>query len=141
MDEVSGRENSPPFHKLRLGGDDGKTPGILLNQGEEWKEQRRFSLKTLRDLGLGRSTMEDAINMEVDKLTDMLKENYTGEPVDLQAKLNVSIVNALWFLLVGENFSLEDPRLHHIVNLINDTVRVRRFSLDTKCCGDKSTDQ
>jgi len=32
--------------------------GVLSSNGQVWLEQRRFSLATLRDLGLGKSGME-----------------------------------------------------------------------------------
>ena len=47
--------------------------GLLFSQGSEWKEQRRFSLRTLRDMGFGKISMEGSINLEVTKLIDALK--------------------------------------------------------------------
>ena len=69
--------------------------------------------------------MEDGINTEVEKFTSMLDTSFVGTPVDLNSKMNLSIVNALWQLLVGEKFQLDDQRLHHIVNLLNEAVQAR----------------
>uniref|UniRef100_A0A915D4W1 Cytochrome P450 n=1 Tax=Ditylenchus dipsaci TaxID=166011 RepID=A0A915D4W1_9BILA len=42
--------------------------GIVQVQGEKWREQRRFTLHTLRDFGLGRSSMQHNILTQVDSL-------------------------------------------------------------------------
>ena len=100
---------------LRFGTGDGKSRGIIFSQEEEWKEQRRFSMKSLKDLGFGKSSMEDSINGEVEKLINQLKAKHEGKPVDLRGLMNMSIVNALWVLVTGESLDLDDPKLQKIV--------------------------
>ena len=48
------------------------SPGLLQSSGPEWVEQRRFALRQLRDLGFGKSSMEDNILDEIEKLTNLL---------------------------------------------------------------------
>ena len=62
---------------------------------------------------------------EVHKLCDMLGQelartevNEEGERLmELALKMNISIVNALWVLLVGEKLELNDERLTTIVKV------------------------
>ena len=42
--------------------------GIAFTHGKDWEEQRRFALKTLREIGYTSSSMEDLILFEVEKL-------------------------------------------------------------------------
>lgn len=39
--------------------------GIVFTHGQQWTEQRRFALKTLRDFGFGKKSMEHVILDEV----------------------------------------------------------------------------
>ncbi len=54
----------------------------------------------------------------------------TSEPMaSLNLKLNVSIVNALWTIIAGHSFDLDDPRLHKVVEACDNATRgVNRFS-------------
>ena len=72
--ETSGRPISKPFHEIRFGGEDGSQRGILQSTGQEWQEQRRFTIKQLRDMGFGKSSMEDMVVNEVEKFVDFLEK-------------------------------------------------------------------
>ena len=91
-------------------------------QGKHWKEQRRFLLRNLRDFGFGKSTMEDSLQLEVDKLTKFLMTK-VDKPYDLNRTTNISIVNALWGILVGERLELTDPKLHQILAAFDSLLR------------------
>lgn len=47
--------------------------GIIFADGASWAEQRRFVLKTLRDFGFGKGSMESLIKDEVFDLVEYLK--------------------------------------------------------------------
>ena len=86
------------------------------------REQRRFASRQLRDFGFGKTSMEDSLNMEVEILVKKLSKNL-GNAFDLNQTFNISIVNALWMIVVGERFELDDPKLQEIVKLTNAFVR------------------
>ena len=46
--EASGRPSRKPFHENRFGTPDGTQRGLLGSSGQEWLEQRRFSMKQLK---------------------------------------------------------------------------------------------
>ena len=79
----------------------GELRGIMFANGQEWQEQRRFTLRNLRDFGFGKTSMEGLIHEEVEKMVEMLSQD-TGKPTQLSLKLNIAIINALWKILTGE---------------------------------------
>ena len=65
------RPNMKPFHEFRYGDSDGASQrGVILSSGSEWVEQRRFCMKNLKDLGMGKSSLEPEIAEEVTKLCE-----------------------------------------------------------------------
>ena len=48
-----------------------------------------------------------------------------GQEMSVNLKLNLSIVNALWVLLAGDRFELEDPKLQAIVSKFDDALRIQ----------------
>lgn len=136
-DDTASRPKLVPFQDLRPGCMDGLYgcihgildkensewfPGVIFSRGKAWADQRRFTLKVLRDFGFGKSSMEDTLLDEVDKLCDELKKS-GGKAVDIGLKMNISILNALWAMLTGEKLPLNDPKLLLIVESFNAFLR------------------
>jgi len=100
----------------------GPLTGVIFSQGRTWVEQRRFTLKTLRDFGFGKSSMEETIHDEIRHFIFYLK-NYTNTPVDIARKFNLPILNALWKIMVGESFEYTDPKLEKLLNDLGEFAR------------------
>jgi len=92
-------------------------PGVILSNEEAWVEQRRFTLRTLRDFGFGKTGMEGMINEEVAMFIEEIKKT-EGEPFDFTSKFNLPILNALWRITAGQRFEYNDPKLLSIVERI-----------------------
>ena len=127
-EEASGRQRLVPFQDFRPGStikgildkeNSENVPGIVLSHGKAWAEQRRFTLKVLRDFGFGKSSMEDTVVEEVDKFCKQIKKS-TGNAVNPGLIMNISILNTLWGMITGEKLPLDDPKLRNIVEKFND---------------------
>jgi len=129
-EDVSARGNTLPFHRARPGSTrysttDSGVLGILFSQGKMWQDQRRFALKNLRDLGFGKTDMEGAITREAVKLCRQF-DRLSGSdrrPLDITATMNMSVLNALWAIIVGETLEPNDPKLIQFVQLVSDYIR------------------
>ena len=118
------RPDLTPINELRPGhwtvGKEipGMSAGIAFSQGTYWKEQRRFLLRNLRDFGFGKTSMEDTLLDEVEKLCNEYSK-YAGSPVCLDNTMNLSVINSLWAILTGEKLPIMDPKLVKIVSDFN----------------------
>uniref|UniRef100_A0A6A7G8W0 Cytochrome P450 epoxidase-like protein n=1 Tax=Hirondellea gigas TaxID=1518452 RepID=A0A6A7G8W0_9CRUS len=100
----------------------GESKGVLLNNGENWKVQRRFSLHNFRNLGFGKRSHESVILEEADYLVKQLKQK-NGAPVNVKVPIGVSGINILWAILAGKRHDHNDPHLKKLVGLLNRSIQ------------------
>ncbi|GMT36806.1 hypothetical protein PFISCL1PPCAC_28103 [Pristionchus fissidentatus] len=75
--------------------------GVIETSGQIWREQRRFTLHTLRDFGLGKDAMQERILNEAVCLLDLLEkesiETGTTWPIKHLEKSVGSVINLVIF--------------------------------------------
>ena len=73
---------------------------LIFNDGEGWKSQRRFALKTLKDFGFGKKGLEGVLVEEADRMGDYFREQ-DGRPTFVLNLFNVAILNVLWQIVAN----------------------------------------
>lgn len=118
-EEFTGRPPMPGLSTIRGGSmPNGTLPGIIFGYGPDWLKFRRFSLRTLRDFGFGKSSMEELILNEVKELNETLEE-LTEQPTDTRLKFHIPVLSALWTITSGETLSPNDPNLLYIMHIMD----------------------
>ncbi|XP_043217497.1 methyl farnesoate epoxidase-like [Amphibalanus amphitrite] len=115
MPELSGRPEILPLLVRSYM----KKMGIIFNDGAVWREQRRFALRHLRDLGLGRKDMEEGILGEFEHLRrDM--ELLEGRPLQVLGYFNLTALNILWRVVASTRIDPSDPEARLYVQLVKE---------------------
>ncbi|XP_004700350.1 cytochrome P450 2D14 isoform X1 [Echinops telfairi] len=81
---------------------------ILARYGPAWREQRRFSLSTLRNFGLGKKSLEQWVTEEADCLCAAFAAQ-DGCPFSPNTLLNKAVSNVIASLTHGRRFEYDDP--------------------------------
>ncbi|XP_063771324.1 cytochrome P450 2K4-like isoform X2 [Pseudophryne corroboree] len=100
-----------------------KEKGLISSNGENWKVMRRFTITTLRDFGMGKSTIEDKIAEESVHLTNHIA-SFKGKQFDDLMILNAAVANIIVAILLGHRMSYEDPQFKRLLSLTNENVRL-----------------
>ena len=85
-----------------------------MSEGQEWVEQRRFTLRNLRDFGFGKNSGVELITNEMREFIQSLATNI-GQPVSINRSFTVALLNTLWMIISGVRYEQDDPRLWSIL--------------------------
>ena len=97
--------------------------GKPVDSAEKWREVRRFTLKTLRDLGFGKSASEEAILEESKLLMESIKENLNGKNsgiVDIEKQINCAGLNVIWNMVAGYRFQFNDVKMDELSEITGE---------------------
>ena len=94
--------------------------GIIFNYSGVWKTLRKFTLKTLRDLGVGKSNLQDGILEECQSLVDFFQEvGSCRKEVHLSTIFNKVALNVTWKIIAGERYAYDDERLDRLITMFD----------------------
>ncbi|GMT31610.1 hypothetical protein PFISCL1PPCAC_22907, partial [Pristionchus fissidentatus] len=83
--------------------------GVVISDGAVWREQRRVSLRILRDCGVGTQQMEAQVNRSIDEMLSQLRATNDGAtPYDMRTALQLCSGNVINEILFGYHFSYDE---------------------------------
>jgi len=103
-----------------------KRLGFFFTDGSFWVEQRRFSLRHLRDLGFGKKSLEGIIIDETEELIKRLQP----EGAKGNGFFSLPSINILWSVLGGERLSTTDDEFMTLLHKIKMLFRTGNPSGD-----------
>ncbi|KAH1180871.1 hypothetical protein KIL84_001805 [Mauremys mutica] len=127
-EEFGGREGLALVERTSKGN------GLFFSNGETWRQLRRFALSTLRNFGMGKRSIEERIQEEVQYLLEECRKT-EGTPLDPTFMLRRSVSNVICSVVFGARFSYEDEEFQTLLGLIQanfrrvDTVWVQLYNL------------
>lgn len=103
----------------------GERRGVLLTDGELWKEQRRFLIRHLKEFGFGRRGMEEiaqqeAVHMINDVMAMVSREDTLSAIIQMHNFFNTYILNTLWTMMAGIRYRASDPQMKILQSLLFD---------------------
>ncbi|XP_072015045.1 cytochrome P450 2J4-like [Amphiura filiformis] len=98
-------------------------PGVISASGESWKQQRHFSLSTLRGFGVGKRSFEEKISEETKALLDELKRRQ-DQPFDPQYLIVSAVSNVICAVIFGQRYEYTDEDFKELLANLNQRVKI-----------------
>nr|XP_034352118.1 cytochrome P450 2C37-like [Arvicanthis niloticus] len=116
-EEFAGRGRFPAFDKAANG------MGIVFSNGNRWKDTRRFSLMTLRNLGMGKRSIEDRVKEEAQCLVEELRKT-NGSPCDPTFILGCAPCNVICSIIFQDRFDYKDQNFLNLMEKLNEMTKI-----------------
>ncbi|KAM5288556.1 cytochrome P450 2D17-like isoform 2-T2 [Ctenodactylus gundi] len=119
-EDTADRPGAPIYEHLGFGP---QSQGVILAKyGPRWREQRRFSVSTLRNFGLGKKSLEQWVTEEATCLCAAFAEQ-AGHPFSPSALLNKAVCNVIASLIYARRFEYDDALLARMLDLLEDAMK------------------
>ncbi|XP_050000537.1 cytochrome P450 2C26 isoform X3 [Alexandromys fortis] len=116
-EEFAGRGSFPVAERINKG------LGIIFSSGNRWKEIRRFTLTTLRNLGMGKRSLEDRVQEEAQCLVEELRKT-NGSPCDPTFILSCAPCNVICSTVFQNRFDYKDQNFLNLMEKVNENVKI-----------------
>ncbi|XP_074978745.1 cytochrome P450 2G1 isoform X2 [Caretta caretta] len=110
-EEFSGRGGMPSLDRIFHG------YGVILANGERWRQLRQFSVTTLRNLGMGKRTLEERIAEEARCLVEEIRKT-KGSPFDPSLPVSHAVANVISSIAFGDRFDYQDQTFLSLLDVI-----------------------
>ncbi|KAL4233896.1 hypothetical protein ACF0H5_008568 [Mactra antiquata] len=118
----SGRPNLSNPAISNVFDDEMRRGGIILRPyGDGWRNTRRFTLQALRDFGVGKSSIEEKLNEELNAVTSYL-DSFNGKPASIRNVMQKAVTNVIFSIVFGKRYDYDDTEFDEVQNMTNTIV-------------------
>ncbi|GAB1299656.1 Cytochrome P450 [Apodemus speciosus] len=93
---------------------------VLASYGPEWRQQRRFSVSTLHNFGLGKKSQEEWVTKEAGHFCDAFTA-HAGWSINTDTMLDKAVCNVIASVIFARRFEYEDPYLIRMLKVLEET--------------------
>ncbi|KFV06912.1 Cytochrome P450 2C20, partial [Pterocles gutturalis] len=95
--------------------------GIVSNNEKKWRELRRFTLSTLRDFGMGKSSMSQRVQEEAQHLVERLAK-LEGNAFEPMTMFRHAVSNVICSVVFGSRYSYSDTAFLELLDMIGNYI-------------------
>nr|XP_003224955.1 PREDICTED: cytochrome P450 2C31 [Anolis carolinensis]XP_016851495.1 PREDICTED: cytochrome P450 2C31 [Anolis carolinensis] len=115
--DFSFRAKIPLIDKLNKGG------GIMFSNGKTWKQLRQFTLTTFRNFGMGKRSIEERIQKEIQYLLEQFHDT-KGQPFDPHYLMINAVSSVIGSVIFGKHYGYDDKKFQTFITQIIESIEI-----------------
>ncbi|XP_062824812.1 cytochrome P450 2C31 [Anolis carolinensis] len=115
--DFSVRAKIPLTDKLSKGG------GMAFSNGKTWEQLRQFTLTTFRTFGMGKRSIEERIQKEIQYLLEKFHDT-KGQPFDPHHLLASAASNVICSIIFGKHYGYDDKMFQTLITMNVENVEI-----------------
>lgn len=104
-----------------------KEAGVIMSNGQEWVDLRRFTMVALKDFGVGKKSLEEKIQEEARFLVELFSKQ-NKKPFDVSKVFSKATSNIISSIIFGSRFDFNDPDFNSLLRNIDYLFKTSRTS-------------
>ena len=93
-------------------------PGVVATSGPVWRELRNFCLRTLKDLGYNKRSIDTRVREEITYVLEEI-EGHKGLPFDFKRLAQMCISNIVCSVVYGQRYDYHDSNFVKLIANMN----------------------
>ncbi|XP_069823411.1 cytochrome P450 2D15-like [Dendropsophus ebraccatus] len=118
-EDIADRPPFPIYEKVGYSGDNKGL--VLVPYGSSWKEQRRFTLCTLRNFGMGKKSLEERVTEEAQCLCSAFRSQ--KDQFNPHFLINNAVSNVICSIVFGDRFDYDDAKFQRFLHLFDAALK------------------
>ncbi|KAM4881722.1 cytochrome P450 2D17-like [Thomomys bottae] len=119
-EDTADRPPMPIFEHLGFGP---RSQGIVMARySNAWRDQRRFSVSTLRNFGMGKKSLEQWVTEEAGCLCEAFAD-HSGHPFSPNSLLKKAVCNVISSVIYARRFDYDDALLDRLLELLQAVLK------------------
>ncbi|XP_056379793.1 cytochrome P450 2D14-like isoform X1 [Hyla sarda] len=118
-EDIADRPRFPIYENMEYIGD---ARGVIMARyGSSWKENRRFTLSTLRDFGMDKRSLEERVTEEAQCLCSAFKAQ--KDQFNPHFLINNAVANVICSIAFGDRFDYDDVKFRRLLHLLEEAFK------------------
>ncbi|XP_042884301.1 cytochrome P450 2L1-like [Penaeus japonicus] len=93
--------------------------GVGGSNGSLWHSNRRFTLRQLKDQGMGKSRLVSSVHEQTKMLLGNVRQQ-VGKSGPVPHAIRVAVVNVIWHMVAGITYDVDDAKLKGFLQLMDN---------------------
>uniref|UniRef100_A0A0N4ZIY1 Cytochrome P450 18a1 (inferred by orthology to a D. melanogaster protein) n=1 Tax=Parastrongyloides trichosuri TaxID=131310 RepID=A0A0N4ZIY1_PARTI len=99
--------------------------GVIMSEGDAWRDQRRLSIQILRNFGMSRTIIEDKIHLVIGTIMEHIESYQDQNTINIGKIIHLGVGNVINSILFGFMYNhKESENFYNFAHTLDETIKL-----------------